>query len=183
MLDAYREYFHALTQEYVNSASAGGVLAKLNESRVLDEKRLAARRARSNLEASIDRVSAEPGTTAEQMNQLNAILVSSHRFMNAVMALEAGWRHTPPSRPMAEFGVFAEDVEKTLELLAKMLGGEKVRTKDFPALREDHQRLLQAGDSRTEQYVLVNVEADRITNSLNTLREQVTEWVRAQKGG
>ena len=58
VLDAYREYFHALTQEYVNSASAGGLQAKLNESRDLDEKRLATRRARSNLEASIDRVSA-----------------------------------------------------------------------------------------------------------------------------
>jgi hypothetical protein len=64
-----------------------------------------------------------------------------------------------------------------------MLRGEKVRTKDFPDLRGDHQRLLQAGDAQMEQYALINVEADRITNSLNTLREQVPEWVRAQKGG
>ena len=182
MLDAYREYFHALTQEYVNSASAAGVQARLNESRDLDEKRLATRRARSNLEASIDRVSAEPGTTAEQMSQLNAMLVSSHRFVNAVMALEAGWRHMPPTRTRVEFGVFAEDVEKTLEMLAKMLRGAKVRTKDFPDLREDHQRLLQAGEAQTDQYALVNVEADRITNSLNTLGEQVTEWVRSTEG-
>jgi hypothetical protein len=87
------------------------------------------------------------------------------------------------SRTRAEFGVFAEDVEKTLELLAKMLRGEKVRTKDRPDLREDHQKLLQAGDAQMEQYALVNVEVDRITNSLNMLREQVTKWVRAQKGG
>ncbi len=79
--------------------------------------------------------------------------------------------------------MFAEDVEKTLELLAKMLRGEKVRTKDRPDLREDHQKLLQAGDAQMEQYALVNVEVDRITNSLNMLREQVTKWVRAQKGG
>jgi len=64
-----------------------------------------------------------------------------------------------------------------------MLRGEKVRTKGFPDLREDHQRLLQAGDAQMEQYALVNVEVDRITNSLNMLREQVTKWVRAQKGG
>jgi len=183
VVDAYREYFYALTQEYVNSASATGVQAKLNESPDLDEKRLATRRARSNLEASIGRSSAEPGTTAEQMSQLNAILVSSHRFLNAVMALEAGWRHMPPSRTRAEFGEFAEDVEETLVLLAKMLRGTKVRTKDFPDLREDHQRLMQSGDGRTEQYALVNVEADRITNSLNTLREEVTEWGRPAKSG
>jgi hypothetical protein len=89
----------------------------------------------------------------------------------------------PPSPTRAEFGVFAEDVEKTLELLAKMLRGEKARTKDLPDLREDHRRLLQAGDARTEQYALVNVEADRITNSLSTPREQVTEWVRPAKSG
>jgi uncharacterized membrane protein YccC len=183
LFDAYREYFHALTQDYVNSASTAGVPARLQESPELDQKRLATRRARSNLEASIDRVSAEPGTAAEQMNQLNAMLASSHRFVNAVMALEAGWRHMPPSRSRAEFGVFAEDVEKTLFFLAKMLRGTRVRTKDFPDLREDQQRLVQSAVAPTQQYALVDVEADRITNSLNTLREQVTEWVRAERGG
>jgi hypothetical protein len=126
-------------------------------------------------------VSSEPGTTGEQMSQLNAMLVSSHRFVNSVMALEAGWRHMPPMRTRAEFGVFAEDVEKTVELLAKMLRGAKVRAKDFPDLREDHQRLLQADEAKAEQYALVNVEADRITNSLNTLVEQVSERVRTQR--
>jgi uncharacterized membrane protein YccC len=183
LLDAYGEYFRELTQEYMNSASAGGVQARLDESPVLDEKRMATRRARSNLEASMERVSSEPGTTGDQMSQLNAILVSSHRFVNAVMALEAGWRHMPPTRTRAEFGVFAEDVEKTVQLLAKMLRGAKVRAKDFPDLREDHQRLLQADPTKSEQYAPVNVEGDRITNSLNTLAEQVTEWVQTQKGG
>jgi hypothetical protein len=61
--------------------------------------------------------------------------------------------------------------------------GYAARAKDFPDLREDHQRLLQADDAKTEQYALVNVEADRITNSLNTLRQQVTEWVRPERGG
>ena len=131
----------------------------------------------------MERLSSEPGTTGEQMSQLNAMLVSSHRFVNSVMALEAGWRHMPPMRTRAEFGVFAEDVEKTVQLIAKMLRGAKVRAKDFPDLREDHQRLLQADPTQSEQYAPVNVEGDRITNSLNTLMEQVTEWVRTQKGG
>ncbi len=183
VLDAFQEYFHALTQEYVDSASGAGVQARLQRSGDLDGKRLATRRARSNLEASVDRLSAEPGTTAEQMSQLNAMLASSHRFVNAVMALEAGWRHLPPTRTRAEFSAFAEDVENTLHLLGKALRGTRVRTKEFPDLREDHQRLLQSGDAKTEQYGLVNTEADRITNSLNTLREQVTEWLRAETRG
>jgi hypothetical protein len=40
-------------------------------------------------------------------------------------------------------------------------------------LREDHHALLQAGDSRIERYALVNVEADRIVNSLNTLSGEI----------
>ena len=183
LLDAYREYFHALTKEYVNSASGAGVQARLQQGGDFDEKRLATRRARSNLESSVDRLSAEPGTTAEQMNRLNAMLASSNRFVNAVMALEAGWRHLPPSKIRAQFGVFAEDVEKTLELLTKMLRGTRVRTKELPDLREDQQRLVRAGEAQNEQFGLVNTEADRITNSLNTLREQVTEWVRPERAG
>jgi len=181
VLDAYREYFHVLTQAYLTSRGKAGVKAMLRESPDLDGKRLATRRARSNLEASVDRVSAEPGTTAEQMNRLNAMLASSQRFLNAVMALEVGWLHLPPVRPRAEFGVLAADVEKTLELIVTTLRGTRIRTNEFPDLREDQERLVQAGDAKAEQYALVNVEADRITNSLNTLGEQVTEWAKAQK--
>jgi hypothetical protein len=38
-------------------------------------------------------------------------------------------------------------------------------------------------EAKAEHYALVNVEADRITNSLNMLAEQVTEWVRPERGG
>jgi hypothetical protein len=115
------------------------------------------------------------------MGQLNALLASSHRLIHAVMSLDAGWMHTPavPARPASL--AFAADVEKTLSLLSAALRGTPVRQADFPDLREDHNQLLQAGDPRAERYALVNVEADRITNSLNTLREQVLAQVRAEK--
>jgi len=35
-----------------------------------------------------------------------------------------------------------------------------------------------AGNPQNARYALVNVEADRMTNSLDTLREQVMEWAR-----
>ncbi len=173
MLDAYREYFQGLVECYVRGESG--------DAEDLNGLRLAARRTRSNLEASMDRLSTEPGTTTEEMNQLNALLASSHRFVHAVMSLDAGWLHTPavPARPA--FLTFATDVEKTLSLLTAALRGAPVRHADFPDLREDHSRLLQSGDPHTERYALVNVEADRITNSLNTLREQVLKRVRAEK--
>jgi uncharacterized membrane protein YccC len=155
LLDAYREYFHSVVESYV-------------------------RVARTNLEASIDRLGAEPGTTAERMNQLNALLASSHRFTHAAMALEAGRLHTAAVPARTATRTFAADVEKTLTLLAAALRGAHVQLNEFPDLREDHHVMMQSGDEKIERYVLVNVEADRIVNSLNTLREQVMERVHSK---
>jgi uncharacterized membrane protein YccC len=173
MLDAYSEYFHGLIGPYVKNEALSAA--------ELDRVRLKARLARSNLEAAMDRLASEPGTTARQMNRLNAILAASHRFIHAVMALDAGWLQTPAAKPRPEFLVFATDLEKTLEMLAARLRGKRVASKSFPDLRKDHTRLVQAGAEAAERYALVNVEADRITNSLNTIREQVVEWTREQK--
>src|SRR2546421_3160517 len=173
MLDAYREYFHSLSETYVRNETS-------NASE-LDRVRLSARMARTNLEASIDRLGAEPGTTAEQMHHLNALLASSHRFVHAVMALDAGWLHTAAVPARTAFDTFAADVGKTLELLAAALRGKHVQLNEFPDLREDYHVLVQSGDPKIERYALVNVEADRIVNSLNTLREQVKERVRSNE--
>jgi uncharacterized membrane protein YccC len=172
ILDAYREYFHALAESYTRGAAV--------REGELDRVRLNARLARTNLEASIDRLGAEPGTTAEQIRQLNALLASSHRFIHALMALDAGWLHTAAVPARAPFRTFAADVEKTFALLAAALRGTRVQLNEFPDLREDHHMLLQSGDQKIERYALVNVEADRIVNSLNTLREQVMERVHAK---
>jgi len=172
MLDAYREYFHSLAQSYVVNDTG-------NTSE-LDRVRLNAHMARTNLEASIDRLGVEPGTTAEQITRLNALMASSHRLVHALMALDAGWQHTAAAPARTAFHKFAADVEKTLTLLAVALRGARVQVKEFPDLREDHHVLIRSGDQKIERYALVNVEADRIVNSLNTLREQVMEWARAK---
>jgi uncharacterized membrane protein YccC len=170
VLDAYRGYFHLLADAYLRQAVC--------DSRELDHARMTARVTRSNLEGSLERLASEPGTTAKQINRLNALLASTHRFVHSIMALDAGCLQTAivPARP--EFKVFAADIEKTLSLLAEGLREKRVADKEFPDLRADHNRLVEAGDSRVERYALVNVEADRLTNSLNTAREQVLEWVR-----
>jgi hypothetical protein len=41
--------------------------------------------------------------------------------------------------------------------------------------------MVAAGDPQNARYALVNVEADRMTNSLNTLHEQVMAWARQNK--
>lgn len=170
LLDAYREYFRALSDTYVNGAADG--------MKDIERGRLGARLARSNLEGSIERLSSEPGTTPQQISRLNALLASTHRIIHALMALDAGWLQTTsvPVRPA--FRVFAADTEKTLSLLATELRGTRVADKDFPNLRADHNRLVESSDSHVERYALGNVEADRLTNSLNTAREQILGWSR-----
>ena len=74
----------------------------------------------------------------------------------------------PPAFPR-----FADDVYRTLELLVDILRGARVSESDFPDLREDHTRLLEESGSR---FTLLCTETDRITNALNTLREQVVNW-------
>jgi uncharacterized membrane protein YccC len=170
LLDCYRDYFHGVVEGYRRGS--------LENDTELDRKRMVARLARSNLEASADRMRAEPGTRQDQITLLSAILANSHRFVRATMALEVVPLGTKPVSE-AFFG-FAHDVEKTLELLSSALRGTKVREREFPDLREDHRRLQRSADSATERYALVIEETDRMTNSLNTLSEQVMQWLQLQ---
>ena len=168
MLDAYREYFRAIRDSYQNPDQP--------LARRLDRVRFAARRARSNFEASVDRLSAEPGLSAETLHILSAMLASSHRLVHAFMALESGLTTSRPVAARDQFHPFADHVELTLYYLAAALRGSPLTQDDLPDLREDHHRLEQSGDPVTERYALVNVETDRITNALNTLSEEVLQW-------
>jgi uncharacterized membrane protein YccC len=174
LLKAYLEYFSTVAHSYIEKETVGLAIERSRQN---------ARTARTNLEGSLERLAAEPGVTSDQLNRINAILASSHRFAHSVMALEAGLPLTPamPARP--EFRVFAADVETMLALLEEILSGGKVAEKKFPNLREDHNRLIAAGDPEKERYALVNIEADRMTNSLNTLHEEIVGWVRSTRGG
>jgi uncharacterized membrane protein YccC len=167
MLDAYRLYFQAVSSVYI---SERGVLPH-----ELDRLRINARRSRSNVETSVDRLGAEPYVDAGQLNIVNAMLASSHRFINSVMAMEA--RLTPgPSSPAPEvFQTFSYDLEKILYFLAARLRGSPVTPDTLPNLREDHNRLIRSGND--ERNGLLNIETDRMTNSLNTVAEQVFRWV------
>jgi uncharacterized membrane protein YccC len=168
LLDKYREYFRAVRQAYV--------YPEQTMPHDEDARRMEARVARTNLEASVERLRSEPGVDAETIELLGAMLASSHRFAHAAMALEAGLTrsHPVPARP--EFVTFANQVELTLYLLASALRGSRLDATQLPDLRAAHHALTQAGDPLMERYALVNVEADRMTNSLNTLAGQLAQW-------
>jgi len=170
LLDAYRNSFRSITGKLLDPASA---LARQRE-----RTRQAARIARSNLETSIERLAAEPGVSAAQLAQATAMLASSHRLAHAMIALEAGIPQSEAAAPLSQFEGFASAVEKTLELLSAQLRGERVPEREFPDLREAYLRFTQNERSPSERYAFVRVEADRMTNSLNTLREQIVAWQR-----
>ncbi|MGA7414075.1 MAG: FUSC family protein [Bryobacteraceae bacterium] len=174
MLYAYRGYFEAVVAWLVDPEA--------EPSADLDQKRVAARLARSNMEASFERLSAEPGVARQQIDLIGNMLASSHRLVHAMMALEAAAAQTTPVAARPQFLMFSDDVEKTLSLLATRLRGGKAPSRSFPDLRQSYQNLVSAGDSHIDRYALVNVESDRVTNSLNTLAELVREWTVTRKG-
>jgi uncharacterized membrane protein YccC len=172
MLDAYRNYFRAIRESYLRP--------EVSLASELDRARVGGRLARSNLEASIDRSSGEPGSSAESVNLLGGMLASSHRLAHAMMALEAGLARRPLDRVRQGFHTLAIHIELTLYYLSAALRGSPLTGGDLPDLRQDHNDLVGLGDPLTERYALVNVETDRITNSLNTLSEEVLRWIDLQ---
>ena len=73
MLDAYRDYFVAVLR---------------GDARTRFETRIAARAARSNAQASLERLRHEP-RGRERLPQAEALVAHANRFMRAAMALEA----------------------------------------------------------------------------------------------
>ena len=169
LFDAYREYFHALRECYQRGAATGDF------SRV----RQAGRLARTNLEASVARFATEPGADPVRLSILETILANSHRFVHAAMALEAGLQRSSPVPARPAFGEFADATGATLYFLSAYLRGTHAEPGDLPDLRTLHRKLIESGDRAVDRHALVNIETDRITNSLNSLALEVSHWVAA----
>jgi uncharacterized membrane protein YccC len=165
MIDAYRMYFQRVRDGYLHQDAASGVM--------LDQARLAARIARSGLEASVSRLRAEHATPPERIARFDRILADSHRFIHAVMSLEAGLLTSRPVPPRDAFRKLANDVDFAMYYLSSGLRGSAIEADHFPDLREDHHALLESGNSEVERHALVNTETDRIVNSLNTLIHEI----------
>ena len=165
LFDSYRDYFRLV----VNMCGS----AHLPDAE-LDQARLQWRAARSNAEASVDRVSGEPNVSPTQMSTLNSILASSHVAIYSMTALEAGFRRIHPRCAPAVFLKFANDVEFTLYDLSANLRNAPAAFTQWPVLRDDYNEIADIADSDREVQFIVE-EADRLTNTLNTLREKVLQ--------
>jgi uncharacterized membrane protein YccC len=173
MLVAYRGYFVSLANAY--GRHQHGTDQARSE---IDRQRLAARLARTNLEASVLRHSAEPRASKGRLRAITAMMASSHRLVHAVMSLETGLERTVDVKARPAFASFVAEVTQTLTHLAAQMRGGKVAAREFPDLRAAYRELAGQGSETVDRYVLVNIETDRIVNSLNTLAEQVRAWQR-----
>ena len=166
MLDAFRVYFQAVRDGLLTLPS------KIDR----DRARVAARLARSNLEASIERASVEPGVSVERLALLSAILASTRRLARALLALEAAIGPAGAAAVPQSFRTFADDTDLTLYYLAALLRGSAITPDLLPDLRADHRALLDSPEHGGQPHALINTEADRLTNAVNTLSEEVFHW-------
>lgn len=169
MLDAARDYFREVILRL------GG--KETEDMTSLDRARTAWRRARSNAEVSVDRLSAEPGTPPEKVLTLTAMLASSHALVHAVAGLDASLAQQTRTTTPEAFLEFARDVEFTLYFLAEALRGSRAASDTLPKLREDYRRLVESRDRFSPNDTFLIMETDRLVVSLNTLREQAMRFV------
>jgi uncharacterized membrane protein YccC len=167
LLEQYRLYLQTVSRSYLDGQPGSEA--------EFDHIRTNARRARSNAETSADRLRAEPFVNPHQVLTFDALLASSHRFIHAVMSLEAGMRSGPLEKAPPEFRAFAHDLDRMLYFLAARLRGSPIAPQSLPDLRESHNRLVRAVGSEGRNTMLL-IETDRMTNALNTVAEHVYKW-------
>ena len=162
MLDAYRDWFHQVAGVYAGRSTAA-----------IEAKRLPARLARSNAEASVVRFSSEPGAPPAQATLLEEMLVSSHAFVRAGMSIESSFYAGKGPGQNEAVLAFASEVEIALSALASALRTNSRPPDKLPALRE-------AWNAMQLPPSLLYAETDLIATSLNTLHEQVAKWIKSR---
>jgi uncharacterized membrane protein YccC len=159
LLRAYRDYL--------------GVVADLGAGKTeLHAARAAARLARTNAQASVDRAAAEPVEGQREVELGRAVLAHTHRFVHAVLALDAVRVPVREAGGLPELAGFLAAAGESLDAARTALAtGEVPAAPPKLRPRQDQLRVAvtsAAGiDAGTASAV---VEAsDRVTNSLDTL--------------
>jgi uncharacterized membrane protein YccC len=159
MLDANRRYF----------------LAMLNDSsRVRADIRAQARSARTNAEASLDRLRGEPLRNARLVALAEGMFANANRFMRAAMALEAA-RQGPVQLPARDLvTTFAERVGDDLARIAACLRSGETLHRDAGLRAQQHEltqsieRAARTGDEQALAAAWIDA-SDRIVDSIGTL--------------
>ncbi|MEP6485125.1 MAG: FUSC family protein [Rudaea sp.] len=159
MVDAYRKYF----------------LAVLDDApRVRTDVRRAARSARTNAQASLDRLRNEPHRDRREVVVAEGIFANANRFIRAAMSLEAIRQHEGPIPAHEEIRSFAETANTNALSIVEYLRNSKPMDTGATTLRDAQTRLREAlrrdHAHETDIQSAAWIDAsDRITDSVDTL--------------
>ena len=160
MFDAQSIYLHALLNAYADPKSAD--LAKVTRLRAT------ARRARSNAEAIVERMLAEPERQATiQPRIATGLLAAIRRNALTALALHAGVERGVPA-PSPKLAPLAAAIKESLSLLAEAVR-EGHAPRPLPPLRQTHRAISGEISSSVEH------EADLMVDTINTLAELLTK--------
>lgn len=169
MLEGYRDYLHAVVHR--------------NQAPVeVDRIRQQSRVTRANFLAASGRFTVERRANVEDIQVLSAVTVAANRFAHGSMSLEAANLSALSEEQRKAFLIFSEQVEKTLSLQVEALRGRDIPHSEFPDIRAAYVALAKTnGSEEPEAYGSIFFEADRMTNSLNTLTEYVRKYLRRKR--
>ncbi|OOG40666.1 FUSC family protein [Rhodanobacter sp. C05] len=160
MLDAYASYLHAL--------------ALPDQRHAHHETRSAARTARTNAQASIDRMRTEPATPPALLALARALFANGNRLARTAMTLEAMIDDLATLPLRAEVGHFVQQCADAVQTIATAL--REQRSMDaLPDLRTRQRTLmtlLQDSADRSSAELLGRL-SDRLVDNVNTLAHVV----------
>jgi uncharacterized membrane protein YccC len=164
MLESFNQYGTAVLRAYTTPASYDAAL--------LSRTRAAARLARSNTEASLDRMLAEPaGRRAIDPARAAGIGAAIRWCALAALALHADLERGPVSPPLPEAIPLTQQLQLSMTIVAQALTtGTEPRS--LPDLRATHLALVRAwcnGGPTNPRAALVLAETDMMVNGVNTL--------------
>jgi len=172
MLEAYRAYLLAF------AGDGDGPTA---------EARSAARSARTNAQASIDRLRAEPGHDRALLALANDVFANANRLVRASMMLEAVWPALPAGSAREAAGAFTARLGTHLDALALRLRDPAATLPT--SLREEERNVLQAldaighGEDAGDTATSVGEALDRMTDALDALVHLLRTSERQRHGG
>jgi uncharacterized membrane protein YccC len=155
MLDAYASYLHALAQPGQRSTHR--------------ETRTAARTARSNAQASIDRMRTEPATPPELLALARALFANGNRLARTAMTLEATLDDLATLPAQIRISRFVEQCGNAVQAIATAL--REQRTMDAsPDLRARQRTLVTLlGNEDPAAAELLARISDRLVDNVDTL--------------
>lgn len=160
MLDAYADYLKALAAPQQRAAHR--------------ETRTAARTARANAQASIERMRVEPGTPLTLLELAQALFANGNRLARTAMALEALLDAHPNLPEQAEVSAFVQRSADALREVAAALRDNHTTASDFGlrALQRSLATLLEMADEPAVAAQLAHL-TDRLVDNIDTLAHVV----------